>query len=63
MQHIRMIQMSDFAKLVNGTVDLNSLRTQLKTLASMIEWEYPLSYQRDIDKVVHLLNRMIKDAK
>ena len=41
--------------------DLHELRSVLQALAGYAEWDYPLSYQRSIDDVIHLLNDMIND--
>jgi len=46
--------------------DINDLEDKVKwlqALAGYIEWDYPLTYQRDIDRVLKLLKQMIKDEK
>lgn len=43
--------------------DLEEKLLWLETLAGYIEWDYPLSYQRHIDKVIKLLREMIKNEK
>lgn len=39
--------------------DLKDKKSWLEALAGWSEWEYPISYQRNIDGVIHLLNEMI----
>lgn len=43
--------------------DLKDKLSWLQALAGWVEWEYSLTYQRDIDGVIHLLNEMIADAE
>lgn len=43
--------------------DLSEKRDWLECLSGYIEWEYSLDYQRSVDRVIHLLNEMIKKEK
>lgn len=43
--------------------DLEEKMKWLETLAGYIEWDYPLTYQRSIDKIIKLLREMIKNEE
>ena len=43
---------------IESIIDLKQLSEQLTLLAAMIEWEYPLAWQGDIDRVIHILNEL-----
>ncbi|MBR4544326.1 MAG: hypothetical protein IKO53_08995 [Lachnospiraceae bacterium] len=42
--------------------DLQEKAEWLECLAKYVEWEYALSYQRDIDGVLALLRQMMRDT-
>lgn len=46
--------------------DINDLEDKakwLEALAGYVEWDYPLTYQRDIDRVLKLLKQMMENEK
>lgn len=42
--------------------DLQEKAEWLETLSKYIEWEYPLSFQRDIDGVLALIRQMMRNS-
>ena len=43
--------------------DLEDKAKWLEALAGYVEWDYPLTYQRDIDRVLKLLKQMMENEK
>lgn len=43
--------------------DLEEKMKWLEALAGYVEWDYPLTYQRHIDKIIKLLREMMKNEE